>query len=69
MCKCFELSHQDESVMRALTTVGNFLSDHQLLHSWDFHVLCRLGNRMNCERVLHRRNWARASIDHNLGDV
>ena len=28
--------------------LGNFLSDHQLLHSWDFHdVLCRLGNRMD----------------------
>ena len=92
------MSHQDESVMRALSTetntdngtscamcrqgdaqrkkneyscsheasspqvltcelgvdsshylnLGNFLSDHQLLHSWDFHdVLCRLGNRIN----------------------
>ena len=51
-------------------SLGNFLSDHQLLHSWDFHdVLCRFGNRVNSERVLRRQNWARAGTDHEHGDV
>ena len=43
-------------ILATYLNLGNFLSDHQLLHSWDFHdVLCRLGNRMDCERVLHRQ--------------
>ena len=37
--------------------IVNFLSDHQLLHSWDFQGLsCRLNNRMNWERVLQVRD-------------
>ena len=48
----------------------NFLSDHQLLHSWDFHhVLCRFDKRMDRERVFHRQNWTRVGIEHKLEDL
>ena len=43
-------------ILATYLNLGNFLSDHQLLNTRDLHdVLCRLGNRMDCEHVLHRQ--------------
>ena len=43
----------------------NLMSDHLLLHSWDFHdVLCRLGSRMKTD--LHCILDFLRNVDHRL---